>query len=136
VAYDMNDVWLNCLGAAGGAAAVLVFASCRPREAGARPRGAFVPLLLAVLVFAVGAQALLLGGVMALYPEDAGPRTVLLLSRSERPPERFTAPDWGRPSYVMHPGLSLSLCLLVVGGFCALDLRVRPPEETPPASQV
>ncbi len=126
VPYDVNDVVLNAIGAAAGVGAIVAFGDARPAPRDRRPlRAAWVPVLVAAAVFGAGGPALRAAGVLALYPEDAGPRAALLLSREERPASRWTRPDWGRPFYSLHPGVAVAACLLLAAAVAGLEGRVR-----------
>lgn len=128
VPWDMNDIVLNAIGASLGCASILVFADLvRVRDV----RRAFVAPVSAAVLVGGGALALLGAGVIGLHPED-GPAAVLL-SRSERPPERWTSPEWGRGHYQIHPAGTLAVCLALAFAFAWIDTRAawRRAEESP-----
>lgn len=125
VPWDMNDIVLNAIGASLGCASILVFADCGPANGARRVLAA--PVTAAVVLGGSG-PALVASGAVGLHPED-GPAAILL-SRSERPIERWTSPEWGRGHFQIHAGGTLAICLALMLAFTWIDARTvwRPDE--------
>ena len=137
VRFDVNDVILNCIGGALGCAAVMVWGGVkRAPEPDARTLAVtWGPLLVVALLLGAGGPALAATHRLAVDREDWCPHTWLTLSRIERPVSRWEEPDEARRHYVVHPGVALAVCLVIVGGFSWLDGRYRSESASAPSTR-